>query len=194
MWHTGLSQWRSLFVDSRRLIAQSQNRNRMCEKRLSCPALPSGWVLCISIQWLRLKACHVVCDKCTSGGICSLQQIWVTGSVMWVVASGASLKFGVQGASATNWFSRVNGARDNRIRLYLITYPANNYHEFKSEILPKWMAKIFYSQFECLYMISLITNCEIQLNGKNPHLAKLQISDLHLIIVWNTPSSSPRKN
>ena len=34
------------------------------------------------------------------------------------VASGASLKFGVQGASATTWFLRVNGARDNGIRLY----------------------------------------------------------------------------
>ena len=40
-------------------------------------------------------------------------------SVIRAVASGASLKFGVQGASATNWFSRVNGARDNGIRLYI---------------------------------------------------------------------------
>ena len=39
-------------------------------------------------------------------------------SVIRTVAGGASLKFGVQGASATNWFSRVNGARDNGIRLY----------------------------------------------------------------------------
>ena len=39
-------------------------------------------------------------------------------SVIRAVASGASLKFGVQGASATNWLSRVNGARDNGIRLY----------------------------------------------------------------------------
>ena len=47
--------------------------------------------------------------------------MWVTGSVMWAVASGASLKFGVQGASAsaTNWFSRVNDAQDNGIRLYM---------------------------------------------------------------------------
>ena len=36
----------------------------------------------------------------------------------WAVASGASLKFGVQGASATNWFSRVNDVWDNGIRLY----------------------------------------------------------------------------
>ena len=39
-------------------------------------------------------------------------------SVIRAVASGVSLKFGVQGASATNWLSRVNGVRDNGIRLY----------------------------------------------------------------------------
>ena len=44
---------------------------------------------------------------------------WVTGSVMRAVANGGSLKFGVQGASATNWFPRVNGVRDNGNRLYL---------------------------------------------------------------------------
>ena len=86
---------------------------------LSCPARLSGWVLRISMQCLRLKACHVACDEYASGEICSLQHMWVTGSVMGAVASVASLKFGVQGASATNWFSRVNGARDNGIRLYL---------------------------------------------------------------------------
>ena len=42
-------------------------------------------------------------------------------SVIRAVASGASLKFGVQGASATNWFSRVNSARDNGIWLYYPT-------------------------------------------------------------------------
>ena len=41
---------------------------------LSCPARPSRWVLCISMQWLRLKGCHVV-----SGEICSHQHKWVTG-------------------------------------------------------------------------------------------------------------------
>ena len=79
---------------------------------------PSRWVLCISMQWLRLKGCHVACDECASGEICSHQHMWVTGSVIWAVASGTALKFGVQGASATNWFSRVNGALDNGIRLY----------------------------------------------------------------------------
>ena len=63
---------------------------------LSCPVWPSRWVLCISMQWLRSKVCH---DECVSGEICSLQHMWVTRSVMWAVASGKSLKFGVQGVS-----------------------------------------------------------------------------------------------
>ena len=86
---------------------------------LSYPTWPSRWVLCISMLWLRLKSCHVACDEWTSGEICSLQHMWVIGSVMWAAASDKSLKFGVQGATATNWFSRVNGARDNGIWLYI---------------------------------------------------------------------------
>ena len=46
---------------------------------LSCPVRPSRWVLCISVQWLRLKGCHVACDECPSGEICSRQHMWVTG-------------------------------------------------------------------------------------------------------------------
>ena len=107
-----------LFVDSQMLIAQSQNRTK-CVKYvwLSYPTWPSRWVLCISMQWLRLKGCHVARDEWTSGGICSLQHMWVIGSVMWAAANGESLKFGVQGATATNWFPRVNGVRDNGIWL-----------------------------------------------------------------------------
>ena len=102
-----------VFVDSQRLIAWSQNWTK-CVKYvwLSYPTWPSRWVLCISMQWLRLKGCHVTCDEWTSGEICSLQHMWVTGTVMWAAASDESLKFGVQGATATNWFPRVNGARD----------------------------------------------------------------------------------
>ena len=87
---------------------------------LSCPARPSRWVLCISMQWLTLKGCHVPCDECASGEICSHQQSTHVGyrSVIRAVASGVSLKFGVHGASATNWLSRVKGARDYGIRLY----------------------------------------------------------------------------
>ena len=38
--------------------------------------------------------------------------------VIWAAASDESLKFGVQRASATNWFPRVIGTWDNGIRLY----------------------------------------------------------------------------
>ena len=42
------------------------------------PSTPPG-VLCISMQWLRLKGCHVACDECASGEICSHQHMRVTG-------------------------------------------------------------------------------------------------------------------
>ena len=73
----------------------SQNRTK-CVKYvwLSYPTWPSRWLLCISMQWLRLKGCHVACDEWTSGEICSLQHMWVTSSVMWAAASDESLKFG----------------------------------------------------------------------------------------------------
>ena len=117
-WHPGLLQWRPLFVDSQRLIARSQNRTK-CVKYiwLSYPMWPSRWVLCISMQWLRLKGCHVTCDEWTSGEICSLHHMWVITSVMWAAASDESLKFRVQGVSVTNWFPQVNGPQDNVIRL-----------------------------------------------------------------------------
>ena len=112
-----------LFVDSQRLIARSQNRTK-CVKYawLSYPTWPSRWVLCISMQWLRLKGCHVACDEWASGEICSLQHMWVISSIMWAAASDEWLKFGVQDATATNWFPRVNGARDNGIWLYIYIY------------------------------------------------------------------------
>ena len=90
---------------------------------LSCPARPSRWVLCISMQWLRLKGCHVACDECASGEICSHHYMWVTG--LSYGQSRVARRFGVQGASATNWFSRVNGAGDNGIRLYIYIYKFN---------------------------------------------------------------------
>ena len=68
----------------------------MCEIRLtklSCAAQQVG------IE--RLKGCHVACDECASGEICSHQHVGYR-SVIRAIASGASLKFGVQGASATN--------------------------------------------------------------------------------------------
>ena len=101
-------------------VARSQNWSRMCEihlTKLSCAAQQVGIVhfyavteikgLSLRLWWMRewrnlLTSPHV-------------GYRWV----IWAVASGASLKFGVQGASATNWFSRVNGTRDNGILLYM---------------------------------------------------------------------------
>ena len=50
--------------------------------------------------WLRLKGCHVVCND---GRVEKFQHMWVTGSVMWAAASDESLKFGVQGATMTDF-------------------------------------------------------------------------------------------
>ena len=108
-----------LFVDSQRLIAIA---DQMCEIRLTkLPYVAQQVGIVHSIQWLRLKGCHVACDEWTSGEICSFQHMWVIGSVMWAAASDKSLKFGVQGATATNWFPRVNGAQDNGIWLYYVS-------------------------------------------------------------------------
>ena len=138
-----------IIVDSQRLITQSQNRTK-CVKYvwLRYPTWPSRWVLCISMQWLRLKGCHVACDEWTSGEICSLQHMWVIGSVMWVAASGESLNFGVQGASATNWFPRVNGARDKGIWLYIHVYVII-FHWFSIQVTLEHLgqAKILICQF-----------------------------------------------
>ena len=59
-WHTGFSQWRPLFVDSRRQIAQSQNRRRMCEKRLtklSCAAQQEGIVHFYAVTDIKGLSC-----------------------------------------------------------------------------------------------------------------------------------------
>ena len=94
---------------------------------LSCPTWPSRWVLYISMQCLRLKSCHVACDKCAvSGEICSLQHMWFSRSLMWAVTSGGSLKFGVRGMSATNWFSWIISMGVNRIWLYFYIHVAGN--------------------------------------------------------------------
>ena len=117
-WHTGFSQWRPLFVDSRRQIARSQNRRRMCEIRLtklSCAAQQVGIVHFYAVTDIKGLSClwwmHEWRNLLTSTHVGYR-------SVIRAVASGASLKFGVHVASATNWLSRVNGARDNGIRLY----------------------------------------------------------------------------
>ena len=151
-WHTGLSQWRPLLTVGGGLRGAKLGVECVKYVWLSCPARLSGWVLCISMQWLRLKACHVACDEYASGEICSLQHMWVAASVMCAVASGASLKFGVQGVSATNWFSRVNGARDNGIWLYDNGWVRSKHNIYLllavdtkcTEVFTKWCMHISY--------------------------------------------------
>ena len=116
--HTGFSQWWPLFVDSRRQIARSQNRSRMCEIRLtklSCAAQQEGIVHFYAVTDIKGLSCPLWWMREWRNLLTSTHVGYR--SVIRAVASGASLKFGVQGASATNWFSRVNGARDNGIRL-----------------------------------------------------------------------------
>ena len=121
-WHTGFSQWRPLFVDSWRQIARSQNRSRMCEIRLtklSCAAQQVGFVHFYAVTEIKGLSCPLWWMRERRNLLRSTHVGYR--SVIRAVASGASLKFGVQGASATNWFSRVNGARDNGIRLYYLS-------------------------------------------------------------------------
>ena len=108
-----------MFVDSRRQIARSQNRSWMCEIRLtklSCAAQQVGIVHFYAVTEIKGLSCRLWWMREWRNLLTSTHVGYR--SVMQAVASGASLKFGVQGASATNWFSRVNGARDNGIRLY----------------------------------------------------------------------------
>ena len=91
----------------------------MCEIRLtklSCAAQQVGIAHFYAVTEIKGLSCRLWWMRewrnlLTSTHVCYR-------SVIWAVASGASLKFGVQSASATNWFSRVNGAQDNVIRLY----------------------------------------------------------------------------
>lgn len=110
-----------------KLIARSQNRSPMCEIRLTkVPYVPQqvGIVnfygvaeikeLSCRLWWMReqrnvLTSHDTVCRDCHVG-----------------CREYGSLKFGVQGVSATNWFPRVNGARDNGIRLYMVGWGPNN--------------------------------------------------------------------
>ena len=60
-WHTGFSQWRPLFVDSRR-IARSQNQSRMCEIRLtklSCATQQVGIVHLYAVTEIKGLSCHL---------------------------------------------------------------------------------------------------------------------------------------
>ena len=73
----------------------------------------------------------------------------------------------------------------------------NNLHVFKSEILPKWMTKIFYPQLS-MFVYDL-QDCKLWNAAwwQEPAFdkTKLQISEWYtpLIVVWDTPAFSPRK-
>ena len=100
-------------------IARSQNRSQMCEihlTQLSCMAQQVGIVHFYAVTEIKGLSCRLWWMREWRNLLTSTHVGYR--SVIRAVASGASLKFGVQGASATNWFSRVNGARDNGIRLY----------------------------------------------------------------------------
>ena len=108
------------FVDSRRQIVRSQNRSRMCEihlTKLSCAAQQVGIVHFYAVTEIKGLSCRLWWMREWRNLLTSTHVGYR--SVKQAVVSGSSLKFGVQGASATNWFSRVNGARDNGIRLYI---------------------------------------------------------------------------
>ena len=71
---------------------------------LSCPVRPSRWVLCISMQWqIKGLSCRLWWMREWRNLLTSIHVGYR--SVIRAVASGASLKFGVQGASATNWLT-----------------------------------------------------------------------------------------
>ena len=105
-------------------IARSQNWSQMCEIRLtklSCAAQQVGIVHFYAVTEIKGLSCRLWRMREWRNLLTSTHVGYR--SVIRAVASGASLKFGVQGASATNWFSRVNGARDNGIRLYYDRVP-----------------------------------------------------------------------
>ena len=86
-WHPGHLQWPTWMLTGRNWRHGSQNRRQICEKCLHCTMWPSRQGLCISMEWLRLKGCHVVCDECVSCEMCSLPAHVTAESVMWTATS-----------------------------------------------------------------------------------------------------------
>ena len=161
-WHTGFSRWRPLFVDSRRQVARSQNRSRMCEIRLtklSCAAQQVGIVYFYAVTKIKGLSCRLWWMREWRNLLTSTHVGYR--SVIRAVTGGASLKFGVQGASATNWFSRVKGARDNGIRLYTTNI-------------------CFYSLYKGLFcnmiLVEYIQRWWMPEWKKNPHISHLTIN------------------
>ena len=109
------------------------NRSRMCEIRLaklSCAAQQVGIVHFYAVTEIKGLSCRLWWMR-EWRNLLTPTHVGYR-SVIRAVASGTSLKFGVQGASATNWFSRVNGARDNGIRLYCTVTNADKLEPFQT--------------------------------------------------------------
>ena len=118
-WHTGFSRWQPIVCWQSEADCVESNRSRMCEIRLtklSCAAQRVGIVHFYAVTEIKGLSCRLWWMHEWRNLLTSTHVGYR--SVIRAITSGASLKFGVQGASATNWFSWVNGARDKGIRLY----------------------------------------------------------------------------
>ena len=76
-----------------------------------------------------------------------------------------------------------------------MAYTVNNYYVFKSEILPKRMTNIFYSQFALFAYDPHVGKLWNTARWQEPAFEKSfrSQSDQSLIVVWNVPESSPMK-
>ena len=126
-WHTGFSQWWPLFVDSRRQIERNQNWSLMCEIRLtklSCAAQQVGIVHFYAVTEIKGLSCRLwwmrEWSNLLTSTLCGL-PVCHMGSREWCVT-----KIWGPRCNRTNWFLRVNGARDNGIRLYYYYNNNNN--------------------------------------------------------------------
>ena len=93
--------------------------DQMCELRLTKSpyvAQQVGIVYFYAVAEIKGLSCRLRCMDGWRNLLTSTHvghRLCHVGSREWWVT-----KFGVQGATATNWFLRVNGARDNEIWLY----------------------------------------------------------------------------
>ena len=76
---------------------------------------------------------------------------------------------------------------------HLMTYTASNYHEYKSEILLKRKAKIYPQCAVFVYDLPDYKLWDTAKWQKNALDKASDLSDPYWIVVWNTPSWSPRK-
>ena len=115
-------------------------------------------------------------------------------SVIRAVASGASLKFGVQGASATNWLSRVNGEVDNGIRLYSPETPnlgqIRRFLEAATLKFDGWPWKtighLFYASSSFVQHFVPIGEFKLELQSRNPQSGS-NSTIFRVVRPWNLP-------